>query len=223
MAIVYNTSIVNSSLVCYLDAANTKSYPGTGTTWTDLSGNGNNGTLTNGPTFDSSNNGSIVLDGTNDVVTLSYDLRTSWTYECWVMHNVVSGFCFLGQGTTVTNSGLHIWFYNSTNIRFGMYSNDTDVTSLTTSTGVWYQYCFTYDHSSPYAKQIYRNGVQLTGSPLQTQTQYIGTGTIQIGSIYSSSASVANGKFSVAKFYNRVLTATEIAQNFNALRGRYGI
>ena len=60
--------IVRSGLVLHLDAARPASYPGSGTTWTDLSGQGNNGTLTNGPTYSSANGGSIVLDGTNDDV-----------------------------------------------------------------------------------------------------------------------------------------------------------
>ena len=64
-------NIVKDGLVLHLDAANYKSYPGSGTTWSDLSGNGNNGTLTNGPTFDSGNRGSIVFDGSNDFVYLS--------------------------------------------------------------------------------------------------------------------------------------------------------
>ena len=71
MSTRYNPSIVRDSLLLYLDAANTKSYPGSGTTWYDLSGNNKNPTLTNGPTFNSDNLGSIVLDGTNDMVEFS--------------------------------------------------------------------------------------------------------------------------------------------------------
>ena len=73
MSTRYNPSIVRDSLLLYLDAANTKSYPGSGTTWYDLSGNNKNPTLTNGPTFNSDNLGSIVLDGTNDYVEFSPD------------------------------------------------------------------------------------------------------------------------------------------------------
>lgn len=68
MSIYGGPDIITDGLVFCLDAANSKSYPGTGTAWTDLSGNDNNGTLTNGPTFDSSNGGSIVFDGVNDQV-----------------------------------------------------------------------------------------------------------------------------------------------------------
>ena len=222
MAIFYNPRTITDGLVLCLDAANTKSYPGTGTTWTDLSGNGNTGTLTNGPTYSSANGGSIVFDGVDDTVNFTYDLRSDWTYECWALHNTVSGFAFLGQGLTTTRSGLHIWFRGGTgsNLRFGMHSNDTDALSLTTSTGVWYHYCFTYNHST-FLKQIYRNGVQLTGTPQQTQTSYIGTGTVRIGATYSSGGAYANGRIASSKLYTRVLTPQEIQQNYNALKSRY--
>ena len=68
MAFSYSPKIVTDGLVLYLDAANNRSYPGSGTTWTDLSRGGNNGTLTNGPTFNGANGGSIVFDGTNDFI-----------------------------------------------------------------------------------------------------------------------------------------------------------
>ena len=68
MAFNYSPRIIQDGLVLYLDAANTKSYPTTGTTWSDLSRRGNNGTLTNGPTFNSSNGGIIVFDGINNYV-----------------------------------------------------------------------------------------------------------------------------------------------------------
>jgi hypothetical protein len=71
MAFNYSPRIVTDGLVLYLDAANPRSYPGSGTTWSDLSRGGNNGVLTNGPTFNSANNGSIVFDGTNDFIQCS--------------------------------------------------------------------------------------------------------------------------------------------------------
>ena len=80
---------ITSNLILHLDAGNTSSYPGTGTTWTDLSGNGYNGTLTNGPTYDSNNQGSIVTDGSNDFILIGTVAGTgtstqSQTYEIWV-------------------------------------------------------------------------------------------------------------------------------------------
>ena len=79
--------IITDGLVMHLDAAQLRSYPTTGTTWTDLSGNGNNGTLINGPTFNSGNGGSIVFDGVNDYVTgfnsISINTTSSFAIEFW--------------------------------------------------------------------------------------------------------------------------------------------
>jgi hypothetical protein len=86
MALAHSPSIVTSGLVLCLDAANPKSYPGSGTTWTDLSGNGNNGTLVNGPTYSSVNGGSIVFDGSNDYISTAYSIGTvsQQSISCWI-------------------------------------------------------------------------------------------------------------------------------------------
>jgi len=194
----------------------------TGGGWADLTGNNNHGELINGPTFNNDSSGSINFDGIDDTINFSNDLRKNFTYECWVKHNVVNGFSFLGQGTTSTRAGLHIWFSAATNLRFGMFSNDTDATSLTTSTGVWYHYVFTYNHST-FVKTIHRNGVQLATTPIQTQTSYIGTGTVRIGATYSSGGAYANGLFSNVKLYDKILSSQEIQRNYNALKGRYAL
>ena len=85
--------IVTNGLVLYLDAANKKSYPGTGTTWTDLSGLGNNGTLTNGPTFNSANGGSIVFDGVDDYVSVANNSSlnaSTQTVSVWYYAQTIS-------------------------------------------------------------------------------------------------------------------------------------
>ena len=86
MGLAHSPSIVMNGLVLALDAANSKSYPGSGTTWTDLSGNSNTGTLTNGPTYNSANGGSIVFDGVDDGVNIPHnsniDIRNQITIEC---------------------------------------------------------------------------------------------------------------------------------------------
>ena len=80
--------IVNDGLVMYLDAANSRSYSGTGTAWTDLTGSGANGTLTNGPTFNSANGGSIVLDGTNDYIPISVPSNIIRLYDSTIFFAV---------------------------------------------------------------------------------------------------------------------------------------
>ena len=82
MAFSFSSKVVTDGLVLYLDAANTKSYPGSGTAWSDLSRSGNNGTLTNGPTFNSARGGAIVLDGADDYIAINNIQTTSnFTYD----------------------------------------------------------------------------------------------------------------------------------------------
>ena len=114
MAVLNGPGIITSGLISALDAADRNSYPGSGTTWTDISGNNNNGTLTNGPTFSSTNGGAIVLDGADDYInTGTINLQRNFSLEVIVNMDVTSGFCFFGQGTTTTNQGLHIWMISS--------------------------------------------------------------------------------------------------------------
>lgn len=163
------------------------------------------------------------FNGSSSSVNLNtFNLQQSWSYECWVNHTVVNGFAFLGQGPTALNQGLHVWYASSSSLRFGMYGNDTDY-AVSPNTNTWYQYVFTYNHASPYNKQLYVNGVLINGTPVQAQSQYSGTGTVRIGATYSSGGSYANGKINSATIYNRILSADEVTQNFNAMRGRYGV
>lgn len=215
--------VVQDGLVLNYDFGVKQSYD-SGNTIYDLSGNGNNGTLTNGPSKSNNNGGVLNFDGTNDTVNFSYDLRSNFTFECWVMLDVVDRFCFLGQGVLSSAAGLHIWYYSSTKLRFGMYGTDYDA-SLSTATNTWYHYVFTYDHAT-YTKQIYRNAANLNAYIVHTpQKAYVGTGTVRIGSTYSSynSSNFANGKFASARLYSKVLSADEISQNYNVTRHRFGV
>ena len=216
--------VVDTSLQLWLDSGQTASYPGTGTTWTDLSGQSNTGTLTNSPTFSSTvGGGTFLFNGTNQTATtVSLNLQQNFTLEAWVNPSVLNGFSIFGQGTTAANQGLHIWYNSATTIRFGMFANDTDFT-VSTSTGTWYHMIFTYNNSSPYTKGFYLNAVAQSGTTQQTQSAYAGSGTFRLGAIYSTAGNYGNGYFEGVKMYNRILTADEVTTNFNALRGRYGI
>lgn len=215
------SSISTRGLIFNLDASifNTIS----GTSWFDFSGNGNHFTL-NGPTFNSNNLGYFDFDGSNDITTTSnLDLRQTWSLEMWVNMDNTSTFYFFGQGVFSTNLGLHILQYNNTSLRFGMYANDTDLLNTSVATNTWYQYVFTYLHSSPFTKQIYRNGVLMSSTNVNTPTQYGGTGTVRIGSIYSSGNYFTDGKISICRLYNRILSSSEVLHNFNVNKHRYGL
>jgi len=233
MGIGYGPRVVTDGLVLALDAADTSSYPGSGTTWFDLSGNGNNGTLTNmdGANLDSANGGSFTFDGTDEYISETSSLsdnfwQGSWTASFWVnfdtLNTTTSGGGdkpLLHHGVNGTRTGLHLTQRN-TRIHFGLYSDDLQGTKVL-STGTWYNVVFTLNNST-YVKQNYLNGVfdnSHTGGGA-----YIGTGTnTRIGGKVLTFGLLFDGFMSSCNFYNRVLTASEIQQNFNALRGRFGI
>ena len=229
MAIKHSPRIVTDGLVLYLDAANTKSYPGSGTTWTDISGKSNNGTLTNGPTFDSGNKGTIVFDGSNDYVSETSGLSDSllqgdWSISFWANFDVVNtgnstnDKPLLQHGSSSTRKGLHLTNRNG-KMKFGLYSDDMDsIQSLTADT--WYNFVFTLNNTS-YLKQIYING--LLDASGTGGGAYTGTGSnTRIGGKVMFFGSYFDGNMSNVSAYNRVLTATEVKQNYDALKWRYG-
>lgn len=221
----YNPRIVTNGLVLCLDAANPKSYPGSGTTWTDLSGRGNNGTLTNGPTFSGANGGSLVFDGANDYISLpSIVLDKPFTLDffCSVNQNKNQGFYV---SRTVLAKGISVFALGaagSNTIRFDT-GDEQWTTSYVVPLSVLVNLTLSVDSTS---KNLFVNG------NLHSSTPFTGT----INSVSSTLATIGcsnidggsfdnrvNGKIPLFKVYNRALSAAEIQQNFNATRGRYGI
>ena len=154
--------IITEGLSFYLDAANPKSYPGTGTSWKDLSNSGGNGTLTNGPTFDSGNKGSIDFDGTDDYITLSSSLIPStddWTWSCWFnLDTIAPSGTLYAQYITLANNGRFIMEFEGVagadfqklNIRLlsgSGYSSYILYSTLVPTTGQWYNMLNQLDNS----------------------------------------------------------------------------
>jgi hypothetical protein len=224
MAIAYNTSIVRNGLVLHLDAANAKSYPGSGTTWTDLSGQGNNGTLVNGVGYSSDNKGSMVFDGVDDYVdygnnstfnsTLNGD--TNWTISYWI--DAVTNGRVLDRGNLNTDPTGSL----ELNVRT-ISRNNTSGASSTLSTNIigtgWNYVAIT--RTSSLLLSWYLNGTFSNSS--QHTENYSGDGIWKTGRRANDLTFIFQGKISQLKIYNRVLTPQEIEQNFNASRGRYGI
>ena len=213
--------IVTNGLVLAFDAADRNSYVSGSTTWVDLSGNGNNGTLINGPTFSTVNGGSIVFDGGDDYVDTGKTAtqlgvyNANYTFDAWVYPtNFTGDRSMFGTGTNVLREGLHLVFRNGT-IYQGHYS--ADIQAGTGTLNEWNNICYTYIQSSGLAS-IYKNGI-LQGSG--TIASFIGTTNILIGSSLGSGYFVGNG--SNYKIYNRALTAVEIQQNYNAQKSRFNL
>ena len=227
-----NPPIVTNGLVVYVDAANRQSYPGSGTTWHDLSGNNNSGSLVNGPTFSTEAGGSIVFDGNNDYVNIPYSGNTSGSFTFNIImkcNNMTSdtalnrqtlfglsqndnsafrqfdveiwgntGAGFRGDGGSV--EGTNFFGYGWT---LGVNANNINVYTITlNSTG----------HS------IYVNGT-LKNTISQTRTASFDR--IWLGR--RASDNYWNGRCYSFSMYNRVLSASEIQQNYNATKTRFGL
>ncbi len=230
--------IVTSGLVLSLNAADRNSYPGSGTTWTDMSGNGNDGTLTNGPTFSSANGGSIVFDGVDDYTTGSLSSPTVGCISMWINSNTIvdasSSFksLILLRYTGVTDSEFNISLGSATSLLTNEYITIANVTN-SQRTGItdggsllantWYNIVFNSE-SGKY--QIYINSVFKTSSVYLGGVSTITDGNmIVIGGLVRNSvvSGPFNGSISNVLLYNRGLTISEILQNYNAQKSRFGL
>ena len=226
MGISYNTSIVRDGLVLHLDAANPKSYTGSGTVWKDLSGNGNNGTLVNGVGYNSANSGSMVFDGVNDYVSLSAVNSNYFSAQFWVKYSTFisgnRGYATISNASSTSNGFM---IYQSTGAPYNRIQVFVCTTGLVIldsnsllSTNTWYNFTVSYDGSFI---KIYLNGT-LDNSVAQTGSMGTNPVSMNIGRVYYNN-SYFSGSISDVQIYNRALSESEIQQNFNALRGRYGI
>jgi len=217
------TSIDTSGLSLYLDAGNASSYPGSGTTWTDLSNNGRNGTLINGPTYSSADGGSIVFDGTNDLVQCTGSLTvTAATFVTWIRRN----------GNQDQFDG--ILFSRSTNTT-GM---DFQVSNQLGYT--WNNAANTYSWQSGLIipdltwcmVAISVTSTAATAYLCQTSGITTATNTVSHGSSLIDDIKIAQDEFStryftgniaIVQLYNIALSAGQISQNFQADRARFGV
>ena len=216
---------VRDGLVLYLDAANARSYPRTGLNWFDRSGNGNNGTLVNGVGYSGSNFGTLTFDGTNDYVdfpgtqsgTLNFGTG-NFSLCCWIKPGSgISGDGIINK--RFNGRGYRLDIYSSEGIRM-LVVGDAGVAVKANqiyTVGTWYYVVGVAENNT---LKLYINSI------LQTQTAtYSGTlsnseelemGRMDRGDIFSLDASLSQ-----VSIYNRALSATEIAQNYNALKSRY--
>jgi len=218
MAINAGPKIVEDGLVFCVDAANPRSYPGAGTTWTDLTANKNNGTLTNGPTFNSGNGGSIVFDGADDYVNVTVTKTANCTFSCWASYTVSSPVDMLFNAGNY-NQGPDLFFYagkiswntwNSAGNPFADIPTDAN-------NGKFHNYVLVNDSSST-AKLYY------DGDLLGTATYRSAASTTKL--IIGSAGPGGNyynwhGKIANFMLHNRLLTEKEIKQNYISTQGRF--
>ena len=241
MALFQSPNIVTDKLVFYLDAANTKSYPGSGTTWKDISKNDNNCTLNNMPSdaFKNANLGFMDFAGDDDFVGSALDApfyqfgTADYTFGNWVKYDLldefVSTIC-IGQSTLVGSWQLDLTGSGAVRYKLKSDSGNLDLNStLTPTLGRWYYIVVTSDRSENNAK-IYVDGILDATS--STDSRY---GSLSIGTSFGVSENnlfkigknrnndhFLNGGIAQVQVYNgKALTAAEVLQNYNAHKGRY--
>jgi hypothetical protein len=207
-------NIIDDGLVLYLDAGNTQSYSGGGTTWTDLSGNDNTGTLTNGPTYSSANGGSIVFDGVNDNVTssLSSSLGTQFSISVWFKKNNNN----TGNPVNFQGSPTLELLVDQTN-QLNIWDGANHYYSFTTIIGIWYNMTVV-KNATNFLLYVNNNSspvLNFVSSYNNTNTNFI------VGKHPTASVNYINGNISQVSIYNRALSAAEVLQNYNALKDRY--
>jgi prepilin-type N-terminal cleavage/methylation domain-containing protein len=230
-SISINPYIVTSGLVLNLDAGNTASYPGTGTTWTDLSGNGNNGTIFNGATYNGANGGAIVFDGVDDYVDTGRILNTGnattslslgvWVYPSSSTGNIVSMSSDKPQGSW----NMPPIVATGQSFRGKIWNNNYLFATTTYTLNTWYYVVFVFDYpnrtQSLYVNSVLQNNQSLITYSSSGVDNYIYLGQSNPG---ADNTGMFAGRISNMHVYgNKALSILEIQQNYNALRGRYGI
>lgn len=213
MGIAYNPRIVTDGLVLCLDAANPKSYPGSGTTWTDLMKN-TNGTLVGGATFSSVNGGVIALNGTNAYIDVPINLSSSDCTIVGAARYVVVG----GRTFSAKNNNWLMGHWSSSTVKHYAEGWITDTDGGEQSDTKWRIYTATASHSTD-SRSFYVNGKLDTGP---SNAGAAGPNGFAIGS-YAGTGEFSNSHISFLLVYNKILSNLEIEQNFNALRGRFDI
>lgn len=219
MAIAYNRSIVTTNLIACFDPGNPRTYPGSGTTIRDASGNGYTGTLTNGPTYSATNGGVFVLDGVNDYIDIPGINLTSTNYTVIgaARYTTVSGRIFTARNN---NWLMGHWNTSTENYYAEGWVAGAGTGGPTPSDTNWRIYAATGNIAADnYA--LYVNGVLAsTQSPTGGSAGPNGFG---LGCYLPGGTEFSACQIGVMLVYNTVLTADQIAQNFNAYRGRYGL
>lgn len=236
-------AIVTSGLVLNLDAGFVGSYPTTASTWYDLSGNNNNSTLVNGPTYNTSQGGGIKFDATDDYATIpdsnSIDL-TTLTISLWFNRGDILTLAagdqqnFFIKGNTSAPGGDNFnyavqLFGPTGGGRYAWQSPGIGFAALIPPSQVlfanqWYNLVFT--HVSTNTPIAYLNGIKQTNWTATNPTNALVTNTWRAtisGDVERNQAATFNGIMSIVQLYNRALSETEVLQNWNALKGRFGL
>lgn len=215
--------LVTSGLSMWLDANNPASYSGSGTTWTDLTGNGNNQTLVNSPTYTSGAPSYFSFNGIDQFSTGSTTVLGANTYTKMVWFQIDSA---LDNNIVSSDTGGHYMFFSGTSTLWAGNSNVMPFagggafgSALSFSTGTWY--CATVVFTNPQI-YLYVNGVQNAYDLTYTASARGGDGSVNLA-CYGPGGNLLNGKIAEVYCYVAALSAGQVLQNYNATKGKYGL
>ena len=236
MAFGNGPKIVTDGLVLALDAADQNSYVSGSTTWNDVSGNNNSGSLVNGPTFNSANNGVLTFNGSNQYVsTPIQNLSRPCTFSTWVNFNSLTGFqTIFGQDTSTVISRGRFYFQKAGATTEGLILNVVNFSIVLSNNAIvtvnainpvvtnqWYNYSavLTTTALSLYENGILQNTVSNSNTFLTPNTNIL----LNAGYFQDAITDYVNARSSLFLIYNRALSATEIQQNYEAQKSRFNI
>jgi hypothetical protein len=213
-------TISTNGLVLALDAGDRNSYVSGSTTWIDLAGT-NNGTLLNGPTFNSGSGGSIVFDGTNDYISIPSNTNipisnSQYSINVWFSAAAFGSGGLVGWGAYNNNNSVTALRFNSNGFRHYWWGSDLDI-ALSMSTNTWYNVVALYNGTT---RQIWLNA-QLVAqdTPSTHNVPYATNLTVGV----TNSTEYFSGKIATSQIYNRGLSASEVLQNYNAQKSKFGL
>jgi hypothetical protein len=242
MSFHYSPNIVTEGLILYVDAANYKSLVSGDTTWNDITKTGDDGTLVNGPIFNSTNNGSILFDGVDDYINFSEltpaNTLNTFSFGIWfspaitITSGSLATFSMLmesqDQRFTSTRPDNYIYFLTNGELVFATFTPTNNLVSLQTTwnSDEWYQVFCTYEPITG-EKKLFINGelensvTGVTGNYFNTFTHF-GLGAYNVSTIFSPT-NAFNGNISNFMVYDKTLSEQEVLQNYNTLKSRYGL
>jgi hypothetical protein len=223
--------IVTNGLVLALDAADKNSYPGSGTTWRDMSGNNITGSLTNGPTFNSTNGGSIVFDGVDDYVSIPKQTvlvnASQFTMNAWMKRADVLSKVILYQGADANNDvSFELWNDGQAYFEVGNAGNTYGYIANTSVN--WQQLTMVFDgtqtgNSNRLKGYINANLLTLLYGGTIPSTSGPSNSVFSIGNSQGIGGNFSTGNIASVQIYNRPLSASEILQNYNAQKSRFNL
>jgi hypothetical protein len=218
MSVKGGPNTVTSGLVLELDAGNIKSYQSGSTTWFDKSGFANNGTLINGPTFNTGSGGSIVFDGADDLIKINngngINIGNIFTTFIWVKFNSYNT-VLLGSND-FADSGYPLYVANLNDLYIAAGSQYTGITTANLSTNQWTYLTVVRNNTSV---TWYKNSVNIGTSTLGSSSSNV---LKSVGN-YNNGGFPLNGNIASTQIYNRALLADEVLQNYNATKTRFGL